>query len=230
MRRASLPAAVLIALVVALTPGGDGTAAAHDGSHVFESVVDGITPERLGGGIQVRMLDADEQMELVNRSGREVVVHGYEGEPYARITSEGPVFVNVLSPSMAPSNDRLGHSPPNGNEDASAAPRWVKVGDGGRYRWFDRRTHYRKAGVPPTVTDREERTRLWDYRIPITVGGERAEIAGTLYWVGVTSFPTVLFLMMLMATAGCLLFGAWVLNRLRGSGTDASGPGAVPGT
>ncbi len=223
MRGASLPVALLVALVV-LVAGDERRAAAHDGSHAFASVVDGITPSPLGAGIDVRMLDADEQLELVNRSGHTVVVEGYEGEPYARITSDGPVFVNVMSPSMAPSNDRLGRTRPNGNEDASAPPRWVRVGDGGRYRWFDRRTHYRRQGVPSAVTDREERTKLWDYRIPITVGTEAAEIRGTLYWVGIASFPTALFVVMLVATAACLLFGAWVLKRLRSGDEEGTPP------
>ena len=209
-------------LVIGLTVGGEERAAAHEGSHFFESVVDGITPSRLAAGIDVRMIDADARLELTNRSGSTVVVRGYAGEPYARIASEGLVEVNVLSPSMAPSNDRLGRTPPSGNEDASAPPRWVRVGDGGRYSWYDRRTHYRGAGTPAAVSDRERRTSLWDYRVPITVGGEDASITGTLYWVGVSSFPTGLFVGMLIATAGCLLFGAWVLTRAR---RDAAGGG-----
>ncbi len=215
-------------LVAGFLFGGGQRAAAHEGSHPFESVVAGIVPSRLATGIDVRMIDADSQMELTNHSGMTVVVRGYQGEPYARIASSGRVEVNVLSPSMAPSNDRLGRTPPNGNEDASAPPRWVHVGDGGRYRWFDRRTHYRGSGTPAAVTDRERRTRLWDYRVPITVGGEAASIRGTLYWVGVSPFPTGLFVGMLVATAGCLLFGAWVLRGFRRGETSSGETTAEP--
>ena len=216
-------------LVIGLAVGGEERAVAHEGSHSFESVVDGIRPSRLATGIDVRMIDADARLELTNRSGSTVVVRGYDGEPYARIASEGPVEVNVLSPSMAPSNDRMGRTPPNGDEDASAPPRWVRVGDGGRFSWYDRRTHYRGTGMPAAVTDRERRTRLWDYRVPVTVGDEDASITGTLYWIGVSPFPTGLFVGMLVATAGCLLFGAWVLTRARHDGADGARPEAAAG-
>ncbi len=222
MIRAPRCAAALALAIVGMTIGAR-SAVAHDGSHAYESVVEGITPPRLATGIDVRMIDDDEQLEVTNRSGETVTVRGYWDEPYARIESAGPVFINVLSPSMALSHDRLGRTPPNGDEDAAAAPRWVRVGDGGRHRWFDRRTHYREAGTPPAVADRGKRTKLWDYRVPITVGREEAVITGSLFWVGTGSVPTVPLVILLLATAGCLLLGAHVLKGFRKGEDDADG-------
>ena len=191
-----LPIALALALVLcavwAAPPAG-----AHEGEHAFESLISGLSPVTAGTGIEVRMLDYDEQIELINRSGKTVIVEGYAGEPYARVESEGPVWLNLRSPSLAPSNDRWGRTPPRGDEDASRPPNWVKVGDHGRLTWFDRRSHYRRPGTPPAVTDAGQRQQLWDYRIPISVGGAPAEILGSLHWTGRRSFPLAAFLALL---------------------------------
>ncbi len=201
-----------ILLTILCPPAG---ASAHEGRHAFESVIAGPFPERLATGIDLRVIDWDERVELVNRSGRTVVVHGVAGEPYLRIESRGPVFMNVRSPAAPLNNDRWGRTRPSGREDASAPPAWVRVGEGGRFVWFEHRAQYRPAGVPPQVTDRAEPMRIRDYRIPLTVGGEPAEIRGTLNWVGYRPFPNVAFVTLLLASAAVALFGAVTLGRLR---------------
>lgn len=181
-------------------------------------MIAGIEPAVVGAGIEVRMLDYDEQVELVNRSGRTVIVRGYEGEPYARVESGGPVFLNLRSPSRPLSNDRFGRTRPTGNEDTSAPPRWIRVGDEGRLAWYDRRSHYRGGDIPAAVEDPDERRLIRDFRIPIEVGGSSAWVAGSLYWTGKKSFPTAVFLALLVGTGVCGLFGAWALKRMREPG------------
>ncbi len=213
-------AAAVAGLIAAISLGAADRAGAHDGSHPFESVISGVVPARLAAGVTVRIVDYDEQIELTNRSGRRVVVAGYAGEPYARVESDGPVFLNVRSPSLHISNDRWGRTPPNGSGDAAARPEWVRVGGEGRVSWFDRRAHYRRRGIPAGVRDPAFRTKLWSYRLPITVGGEPAAIRGTLFWAGRRSFPTGPFVILLIATGGCALLGAWAVKRMR----SADGP------
>lgn len=167
------------------------------------------------------MIDYDSQVELTNASGQTVVVEGYHGEPYARIESEGKVFLNARSPSMAPSNDRLGRTEPTGDEDADAPPNWIRVGDGGTFRWFDRRAQYRARGLPAKVTDATRRTLVWRWRIPLTIGELPAQLNGELFWSGRRPFPTGMFLLILFSTAGCGLFGAWTIKRLRAEAEDA---------
>jgi len=221
--------ALLAGVLLALSPAGSGQALAHGGAHLYESVVAGITPPQLAAGIEVRMIDYDRQMELVNHSGKTVIVEGYWGEPYARLESSGAVYLNAMSPSMAPSNDRMGLTRPNGNEDASAPPHWVQVGDNGEYRWFDRRTQYRKEGMPPAVNNEEQRTRLWSYLIPIRVGDQAAAIKGALYWTGRKPFPTGILIFLLLSTAGCALLGAWTVRRLRRRDEAGDGPDDTDG-
>lgn len=198
-----------------------GEAAAHGEPHLYESVIRGIQPAAAAAGIEVRILDYDSQIKLTNRSGQRVEVEGYEGEPYARLDPDGHVFLNARSPSMAPSNDRLGKTRPTGDEDADARPNWIRVAVDGSFAWFDRRIHYRKKGVPPIVTDEAARTLIRDWEVPITVGGRPAAVEGGLYWLGRRPFPTGLFLFLLFSTAAGALFGAWSIKRMRESGREA---------
>lgn len=204
--------AVALAVAGLALPAGAG---AHGGPHLYISVIQGIEPPETGRGIEVRMIDYDSQIEVENRSGETVTVIGYQGEPYARIESRGSVYLNARSPSLAPSNDRLGRTPPTGEEDATAPPNWIRVGDDGTFRWFDRRSHYRRRGLPPAVTDETKRTLLWSYRIPIRVGETPAAIRGDLYWLGRRKFPTGVLIVILLSTAGCALFGLWAIRRMR---------------
>lgn len=190
-------------------------AAAHGEPHLYESVITGIQPAGAAAGVTARIIDFDSQVELTNRSGKTVLVEGYEGEPYARIESGGAVFLNARSPSMAPSNDRLGRTPPTGNEDADAPPNWIRVGNEGKFAWFDRRAHYRRKGLPEVVTDEAVRTLVWSWSIPITVGHRPAAVEGDLYWLGRRPFPTGVFLVILLLTAAGGLFGAWAIRRVR---------------
>jgi len=204
-----------LAVVLACLAAGAAPGRAHDGAHLFESVIGGPYPERLAQGVEVRILDEDEQVELVNSSGRTVVVMGFAGEPYARVESGGSVFVNARSPATPANNDRWGRTRPSGREDPGAPPAWVRVGGEGRLVWYERRAQYRRAGTPPQVADPAERTWIRDYRIPLTVGGEPAELRGTLHWVGRRPFPNVALVVLLLATAGCAFFGAITLRRVR---------------
>lgn len=209
-RSACLAGALTVAALLAVP-----TAQAHDSGHDFESIISGVMPVHLGAGIELRVVDYDEQIELVNESGETVIVMGYDGEPYARVESAGSVSLNLRSPALAPNNDRWGRTEPTGSEDAAAPPHWAKVGDSGRLTWFDRRSHYRRSGVPPQVADTAARQKLRDYRIPLKVGDEPAEIRGSLYWAGRRPFPVTAFVALLIGTAGVGLFGAWTLKRLR---------------
>lgn len=212
-----MAAATALALGAAAMP---GEARGHGEPHLYESVIEGTRPAAAARGVEVRIIDHDSQVKLTNRSGKTVVIEGYEGEPYVRLDRDGRVFLNARSPSMAPSNDRLGRTAPTGREDADARPNWIRVGDGGSFTWFDRRTHYRRKGLPSVVTDESERTLLWRWRIPFTVGKASARVEGSLFWLGRRPFPTGLFLFLLLSTAGGALFGAWAIRRMREATPD----------
>ena len=53
----------------------------------------------------------------------------------------------------------------------------------GRFEWHDHRIHWMsKDTVPPQVNDEDKRTKVFDWRVPISVGGERAALTGALFW------------------------------------------------
>jgi uncharacterized protein YcnI len=69
-------AAALAALGLCVLP---GVAAAHQGNPNYRSVLRAVTPAV--AGLKVQVLGYDNQMQLVNRSGRPVTIFGYQDPP-----------------------------------------------------------------------------------------------------------------------------------------------------
>jgi hypothetical protein len=158
-------------------------AAAHQGNPNFRSQVRAIKPAV--SGIDVQVLNFDDSLELNNDSGRTVIVRGYRGEPYVRIAADGTVAVNHNSPSYYRNDDRFAEGvtvPPTARP--TAPPDWQTVDKTGRYAWHDHRIHWMARSVPPQVTDQHRRTKVFDWKVPLAVGGKPAAIDGSLVWVG----------------------------------------------
>ncbi|HTG33006.1 MAG TPA: hypothetical protein VLB76_08750 [Thermoanaerobaculia bacterium] len=79
---------------------------------------------------------------------------------------------------------RGGSGSGGGEGDGRETIAWTTLDRTGRFQWHDPRINYRGPGVPPQVTDRDEETKVEDWRVPIAVAGERGAILGTLTWVG----------------------------------------------
>ena len=96
---------VLLGMLAALALAGPATA--HVGGEEAGSNFDGriraVTPAVPGLG--VRVLQFGDELELVNDSASEVVVPGYQGEPYLRIGPDG-VWRNTRSPATYINLDR----------------------------------------------------------------------------------------------------------------------------
>lgn len=239
--RWAAPAALLT--LAALVP---AIAGAHLGNPDYRSVVREIVPP--AEGLSARVIDHDDALLLVNHSSEDVVVAGADGVPYARLLADGTVQVNARSAaaqedaaaeeSTEPSGTgavgdgtllaHAGHDHDAGAERRAAGgarraagPRWVTLDRTGRFQWHDDRIKYREAPVPPQVTDRTQRTKVADWRVPITVGGERGAILGTLWWVGDpgagSSFPVAAVVSLVVLALAAV--GAVVLVRRRRSGS-----------
>lgn len=178
-RAAALAGACAVAAVLAVPAEG------HQGDARYRSVVEGISPA--ADGLSVRVLQFDDRVLLVNGSGEDVVVQGYDEEPYVRIAADGTVAVNRGSPAAYLNDDRYAHTgvPDGVAARPDARPRWEVVGRTGRFEWHDHRIHWMARGLPPQVTDAsQDRTRVLDWAIPLTIGGRPASVTGTLWWVG----------------------------------------------
>lgn len=192
-------------------------ALAHEGNPSFRSV-----PTRVPGGLSVEVLNFDDSLALTNRSGRDVVIMGYAEppEPYARIRADGTVEVNERSPATYENTERFGGVAKPASADARAEPEWRRVDGSGRFVWHDHRSHYMARTTPPQVRDESVRTKVFDWSIPVEVGGRPATIAGTLFWQprddggGVPAGAIVAFVVMV-----ALGSGAVIARRLR-SGDD----------
>jgi len=157
-------------------------ALAHEGNPDYRSQVDRIDPAT--PGVEARVIGFDDRLELENRSDETIVVKGYEGEPYLLFAPNGEVRVNTRSPAYYLNRDRFADTEVGDEADPKATPRWRTAAGEGVYSWHDHRAHYMSRGTPSQVEDEGERTKVFDYRVPIEVDNRPGEIAGTLYWAG----------------------------------------------
>lgn len=180
MRTGPARAAILTALLAGLLPAVSAPAASANSN--FRSVIDRIAPPQ--PGLTVQVLGFDQNLQAVNRTGKDVLIRGYENEPYAQILADGTVQVNENSPARYLNEDRYGSVkvPPTAGPDKPVA--WQTLDRSGRFTWHDHRMHWMSSSPPPAVTDSSKRTKIYAYKVPIEVGGQAAAIHGTLFWVG----------------------------------------------
>jgi hypothetical protein len=167
--------AALVALGVAAPP-----VLAHEGNPNFLSQIERVTPP--DGGVTVEVLNRDDRILLHNTSGKDVLILGYDDEPYARVLADGTVEVNTDSEAYYLNDDRFADVEVPAGVDGKGEPQWKEIARTGRFEWHDHRFHWMAEGTPPQVTDESVRTKVFDWSVPIEVGGERGAIAGTLFW------------------------------------------------
>ncbi len=164
-------------------------------------------------------------MLLHNTSGKDVTVLDYEGKPYVQLLADGTVQVNTNSEAYYLNEDRQGESAvPAG---LGSEPRWKQVSNSSRFEWHDHRMHWMGEGDPPQLKDKSRRTTIYDnWVIPIEVGGEKGEIAGTLTWVPLDEGSVPLGAIFGFAALVIALSIAVIVIRRRRSGGGDDGEGA----
>jgi hypothetical protein len=191
---------------------------AHQGNPNYRSVIEQVSPSV--PGVKVQVLGYDSQFQLTNRSGKTVTVYGYGGEPYARILGNGTVQQNRLSPATyLNATDFVTVAAPKFTS-TKAPPQWKYVDTTSTFVWHDHRMHWMSTQLPPQVKNKHQKTKIFNYRIPLSVGSQKGNISGTLFWVGSPGgFPTGAIIA-LVAAALALLIGVVAIRRRRSGPTS----------
>jgi len=209
-------AAAFAVLCVAAAP-----ALAREGNPNYRSEVSGVAPAL--PGLEAHVLNHDDRIELVYDGERPLVVQGYRKEPYLRFSPGGLVEVNRRSPAAYLNEDRFAQVELPGLADHRAPPSWAPVAENGRYDWHDHRIHWMsEATMPPQIEDEGDRTKVFDWEIPMASAGRSVAVHGTLTWVGEEEggFPMAAGL----SLGGALIGGALLVVLVRRRRSRARAP------
>lgn len=160
-------------------------------------------------GVTVRAIDNGDRLELRNTGKQDVIVEGYDDEPYLRVGPRG-AFENTRSPARYLNRARRNPEPPPASADPTAAPEWKKVGSGTTVRWHDHRAHWMDTVDPPVVQRAPgEEHLIQAFTIVLRRGGETIRVKGDVRWIpGPSPWPWI-------AGAAVLAIGTVVAARRR---------------
>lgn len=214
-----MPRRILLAAAALAALAAPAAAPAHSGNPDMLSRVLSVTPPT--EGVTLEVLNRDDALELVNRSGQDVVVMGYEKDPYARVLADGTVQVNRRSSATYLNEERFAGAEVPAIVDKDAPPEWRTLNKTGRFDWHDHRMHYMvEDQVPPQVKDRDVHQKVNDWSVPISIGGREGAIGGELLWTpqdtgGGVPVPAIAGLVVLVAGGAAAVVAA---RRRRGAG------------
>src|SRR5687767_11573897 len=129
---------VLVAFVVCCLALPVAPAAAHFGNHGelpvsnYRTRILAVSPAV--DGLSLRVIDAGGRMELTWNGPQDLIVDGYDGEPYLRVGDDG-VFTNLRSTATYLNQSRYASSAPPSMADNTAEPSWSKLSGGRTVRW-----------------------------------------------------------------------------------------------
>jgi hypothetical protein len=213
---------IIAAVVAAAMLVAAAGASAHAGNPSMRSTVQAVTPAT--EGVTVAVVNYDDRLELTNTSASTVVVGDYDGHPYARLLPDGTVQVNRNSPAFYLNDDRYGQT--QVPKDLPAEPKWSVVDRTGRFQWHDHRMHWMSRSTPPQVTDKDKRTHIFDWKVPLTVDGRRGAISGSLTWVPLPGGSAPMGL--IWSSAAVLVVLALVMLMIRRRRMDEVAPADAP--
>jgi hypothetical protein len=201
--RAARAATCLLSAILVTT--WTGTAAlAHgrtlpDSSH-YRSTVTAVEPSV--PGLVLAVTKAGESLTLTNHTGKTVVVIGYAGEAYLRITSTG-VDENIASLSSSLNGTLIIEGLPQPQEQANQQrPQRRHVSDQHTFTWHDHRIHWMAQQRPPVVAaDPHQPHKVFDWEVPLRVNGEPVTVNGELDWKGLPTLSTFVIALIALAAA-----------------------------
>ena len=205
-----------------------GPASAHDttlpDAPYYRSTITSITPPV--PGLQVQITQSGETVTLTNHTRSTVMVLGYEGEDYLRITPTGvDENTNSLSAFLNGSLVIEGLPQELGQANRADPPNWKHVADVPSFSWHDHRVHWMAQQRPPTVAaDSGNPHHVFDWAIALDVGNKPVTVKGSLDWIGaprLSGLPLALLIVVAVATGLCLMLLALRLHLKRSAESEA---------
>ena len=179
--RASLAVLLAVGTVVVAAEPADAHGVAGIQPSNFSTRVLAIVPATRG--VEVHAVDLGNKLELDNHTGRDIVVLGYDGEPYLRVGPRG-VFQNGRSPAVYLNRTRTGNVPVPASANPHAPPQWERLGGGSQVRWHDHRAHWLPTANPPEVQrDPGSRHLVQHWAVTLVSDRGRIVVRGDVVWV-----------------------------------------------
>ena len=129
--------------------------------------------------IVVEIIGGDSFLQLEAEPGTEVLVVGYQGEPYLRFLPEGGVLENRNAPTTYTNESRYGGDEIPPNASASAEPDWQLLSDGHRWAWHDHRIHWMQRDRPLGASSGDQ---ILEAVVPLVVDGTEVKVTVISTW------------------------------------------------
>ena len=139
------------------------------------SVIESVTPA-LPDGVDVDIVGSDTFVR-VRSVGHDVMITGYQNEPYMHIKTTGDVFVNDGSQTTLINSNRYGNVDTS-NFVESPTPIWRKIGTNGTAMWHDHRVHWMSPKRPAPI---DTLGTVVEWKVPFSVDGVATTMTGTLF-------------------------------------------------
>jgi len=139
------------------------------------SVIESVVPA-LPSGVVVDIVGSDTFVR-VRSVGHDVMITGYQNEPYMHITTTGDVFVNDGSQTTLINGNRYGNVDTSSFVE-SPNPVWRKIATDGTAMWHDHRVHWMSPKRPAPI-DTMGAVVAW--KVPFSVDGVATTMSGTLF-------------------------------------------------
>jgi len=139
------------------------------------SIIESVAPA-LPNGVDVDIVGSDTFVR-VRSVGHDVMITGYQNEPYMHITTTGDVFVNDGSQTTLINGNRYGDVDTS-NFVESPTPVWRKIGTNGTAMWHDHRVHWMSPKRPAPI---DTLGTVVEWKVPFSVDGVATTMTGTLF-------------------------------------------------
>ena len=162
-------------------------------------------------GVTVHVVELGNKLELTNRTRTDVIVLGYNADPYLRVGPRG-LYENLRSSATYINRTRAGTAtiPPIATgTGASTPPRWHRISNSHTAIWHDHRIHWMGTSPPPEVQDHPGSVHTIDpqWTVAFRYANQTVAVHGSLLWVpGPNAWPWVALIVGLFAVGAVVAF------------------------